>query len=213
MLEKNREFSALHSLSNEMFGAVTAPDFSFSYDSEERVAVFNLPESVLLGDSLLFAIDNNTNFDDIDFYGREDNIFAFTSGAIVQESHEGILASKVDLVCGSDLYEPTKDRWEDPINVRILNSGTGGLYDEFLMKLNKSTNNIGFSSWVFTSTRSDGRSTVMLIKQGALNPNSFDRRGDLSLLALVFIFKTASLSVKSFLSNDKHTKDYDFQVL
>lgn len=196
MLHKDNNFSVLHYLNdNEIFRNTTVSDFSFNYNSEMRCATFGLTGTTLLGESSIYAVDNNIAFDN--------DIFTFTSGAVIQESPNGILASKVDLVCGSDLYEPTKDRWEDPISIRIFNSGTYQLYDEFEIKLNKSSNNSGFSSWMFTCATSDGRSTIMFIKDGALELNNVGtgRRSDLNLLALMFIFKTASLNVKC-LSND-----------
>ncbi len=191
---KDNNFSMLHYLDdNEIFRNTTVSGFSFNYNSETKCATFGLPETTLLGESSIYAVDNNIAFDN--------DIFTFTSGAVIQESPSGILANKVDLVCGSDLYEPTKDRWEDPISIRVFNSGTYQLCDEFVIKLNKSSNNSGFSSWMFTGTTSDGRSTIMFIKDGVLEPNSAGRRADLNLLALTFIFKTASSNVKC-LSND-----------
>lgn len=204
MLSKNHKpLVSYPSDTSGMSRVATVPNFSFNYNPEERIATFALPEGVLSGGFPFFAIDTNTSFDEIDWYKKEDNIFTFTSGTIVQESPQGILASKADLVCGSDLYETTTDRWEEPISIKILDSGTNQVYEELLIKLSKSTSHSGFSSWVFTGITSDGTSTTMLIKDGALNFNSDGKRGDLSLLAIIFIFKTATLNVGS-LSNDKN---------
>lgn len=200
--------------STETYRTATAANFYSYYDIKKRAAIFAFPESVLSGNSPLYAIDNCTNFNKIDNLSKKENgIFTFTSGAVVQESHMGVLASKTDLVCGSDLYEPTKDNWGKPIDIKILDSGTGILHNEFSIKLSKFVNNSGFSSWTFTSTTSNGISikTKMFIKNSALNfkrknDGGTGRRGDLSLLALMFIFKTAFLNVNYFLLNDGDTK-------
>ena len=147
----------INQCSIETYKTATATSFYSHYDKRERAVIFAFPESVLLGNSPLFAVDNNTNFNAIGLHKKENDIFTFTAGAVVQESRMENLASKTNLVCGSDLYEPTKDKWENTIDVRILNSGTGKLHNQFSIELSKFANNSGFSSWTFIGNTSDGR--------------------------------------------------------
>lgn len=176
-------------------------EYSFSYDSKKRCAEIYLPESVLSNSLPLTMLDNN--------YSEPipNGAATFTAESVNEESADNTLAKKVDLLC-KDMYSPTSGEWEDTIDIKIFNSGTGCLYKNFNIKVKEEKHKI-FNSRYLLFSASDHKSseiTNMPIKKGVLNPNSNGMMGDLNLLAASFVFKTADIKVSPKLENDKSIK-------
>lgn len=140
---------------------------------------------MLSGSLSLTPLDNNYSNPDI---GKEEYNTAYITVESVNEESGNTLAKKVDLLC-KDIYSPTRDEWGDPIDIKILNSETGCLYKEFNIKLReKKHDTFNSTHWEFSASDRDNEIAIMPIKKGVLN-----KMGDLNLLAVSFIFATASL--------------------
>lgn len=192
-------------ISQKSFNSLFSREPFFNYDPIGGNIVISLPESVLSGTLPLIPIDNNN----IGFCNTANSMgaFTFTAGAIaygeafkVSNQSCSNMTGRVNLICGedTDLYGPTSDKWPDPIHITMISSGTGYTYKEYTIQLNKNYD----SSWTLTSG-----SAVMSLEKGALNPNSRGRRGDLNLLALIFIFITAGLKVQLPPKVDRHIRE------
>jgi hypothetical protein len=176
-------------------------EYSFNYDTKKRCAEIYLPESVLSKSLPLTMLDNNY------FNSISNGTATFTAESVSEESANNTLAKKVDLLC-KDVYSSTSGKWEDAVDIKIFNSGTGCLYKNFNIKMREEKHET-FNSryWMFSAIDYKGNEiATMPIKKGVLSSNSNDMMGDLNLLAASFIFKTADIKIFLKLENDKSIK-------
>lgn len=201
---KERDF-LINSSNDEWIDLIT-PEFnmSCSFDkSGNKLSVFSLPDVVINGIYTLTGVDNNY---DLSLRKKENNLW-FTANAVANEMGS-VLTKKTDWVAPSDLYELTKDSWEQPIHIQIVSSETGALRSSFILKMDKYLNSTNiFSVWQLSATVFLNKISAMSLTHDAIKPNNSPylknrKRGDLNLLALLFIFKTVGFNV-DYYSNDE----------
>lgn len=168
---------------------VYVQDTSCNYDAAGRGLTITLPGSVLSGTATIVVLDNNSSPNS--FIGSDDYILLVTTASVNKES-SNTLAKRVDMVL-PDLYDSSLNKKEELIHVKVVEAETGGVYRELDIQLYKNNNTLKGSSWTFGSTES----TTMPIKERDINPNVYGERGDLNLLALMFILQSVRLKVQS----------------
>jgi len=168
---------------------VYVQDSSCNYDAAGRCLMITLHGSVLLGTATIVVLDNNSSPNS--FIGSDDYILLVTTASVNKES-SNTLAKRVDMVL-PDLYDSSLNKKEELIHVKVVEAETGGVYKELDIQLYKNNNTLKGSSWTFGSTES----TTMPIKERDINPNVYGERGDLNLLALMFILQSVRLKVQS----------------
>jgi hypothetical protein len=193
------------------FNSILPREPFFDYDPIGKSVMISLPESVFSGTSTLMPADNNN----IGFLKNANSvdIFTFTAGAIaygeaskISNQYCSNMTGKVNLICGeyrddTDLYGTNSCEWSKPVHVMLTSSDTSQVYKEFTIQLNYDPS---VYSWTLTSTISP---VTILLNDGALRPNRGGRRGDLNLIALIFIFIVAKLKVMLCPKEDKHIKE------
>lgn len=150
---------------------------------ESQLVTVNIPQE-FSDTGTLEARDNNGSSQMV---SGPNNKISFTTDYVVEES-SGSLKRKVDFVFPST-YENTAQLSQQTTFRFEMDSGAS--IRNVKIWLEKGTREAGFSCWRFVSNQS----TVMLLTEGAFNPNSEGKISDINLLAPMFASKTVGFNV------------------